>query len=149
LAGVADLEAVGQGVTPGRRDHAHHRLEQLGGRHRHRDRLIGTDIAPITHQDQVVTGGQHGLEQRLTHLPAGIPVPELRTDRGQVIAGGPRRSECRLVHAEEADHSEGDPPERPHRGDGDPATEEIGPSHLGVEAFVEYFPHVGEVERGR
>ena len=97
----------------------------------------------------MVLGGQHGLQQRLAHLPPGVPVSEHRHQGRQVVAGRSLGAERRLVHTEEADHPERHPAERRQRRHGDPAPEEVGPAHPVVETLVQQLPDITELQRHR
>ena len=97
----------------------------------------------------MVACGQHGLQQRLTHLGPGVGITQLGGGRDQVVAGGGHRTERRLIHPEQTDDPEGDPPERGQRTDGDAAPEVVGAARKRFEPLVDQPPDIDEVERRR
>ncbi len=146
---VRGLERVAQLGTVLGRHRPDDRVEQLGGHHRTRHLLPRPDVVAVADDDQVVTRGEDGFEQRLAHLAPWVGITEAGGGGHQIVAGVGGRAERRLVDPEQAHHPEGNPAERGQRRAHDPAAEEVGPCHDVGHPVVDQPAQVGELELER
>ena len=106
--------------------------------------LVGAGVG----DDEPLAGGEHGVEEQLAVLAAGVALAGHRAPREHVIAVDRLLAgEGVVVHAEQAHDAVRHRAHRGHRAHGEAAGPEARPARAPGELVGEQHPHVGEAQR--
>ncbi len=145
LQGMKSLYLTAIRSRRGRRERGCDHVPQLGEHGRARHGLVGTDVAACTGYDEVVTGGENRFEQRLADFRARVSIANQRGSGSQIVAvDGSGAARAGLVEPENANHPEGQPPQRRQRTNCDTAPEKVGAARGALNTFGKNASHVCE-----
>ena len=122
-------------------------VEQLVQGHGGGPGEVGALVPGRVGDDEVVGGGQEGVEEELAVLGAGVVVADVRVGGDEVVAVALEvAGEDAVVEAEQADHPVGDRPHRDERADRQVAGAEVRPRRAASQAVGEKSAHVGRAQ---
>ena len=111
---------------------------------------VGALVTTRIGEDEVVAGGQEGVEQQLAILAAHVAITDPRREGRQVVAVAlDVAREAPVVQPEQAHDPVGNRPHRHQRADREVPGAEVRPGRPALEAFGHHGTHVvtGEVHR--